>query len=68
MVLNMQKSLNENGPANRRFQGYVHVYLNFLQSVIGDLLHDIPLKQRQQMSFRQDGVPAHFSILVNFML
>lgn len=39
-------------------------YLQFLQEQLPDLLAEVPLSDRRQMWFQQDGAPAHFQTRV----
>ena len=39
-------------------------YLCFLRNDLPNSFEDMPLRQRQQMWFMQDGVPAHFHLSV----
>ena len=40
------------------------LYLNFLQTQLGEFLEDVPINLRQNMFFMQDGAPPHFFIPV----
>lgn len=50
----------ENLTANR--------YLEILQNILPELLDDVPLAQRNQIYFQQDGAPAHNSRIVRRFL
>ncbi|XP_071576602.1 uncharacterized protein, partial [Temnothorax nylanderi] len=39
-----------------------HIYTNFLQTDLLDLIEKLPLDQRRQMFFQHDGAPAHASL------
>jgi hypothetical protein len=41
-----------------------HLYLEFLQHVLPELLQDVPLDIRRDMWLQHDGAPAHFSLRV----
>ncbi|XP_070524010.1 histone-lysine N-methyltransferase SETMAR-like [Cardiocondyla obscurior] len=51
-------------------QGYVNAeyYSEFLLNRLNDLLEDVPLAQRLEMRFQQDGHPAHTSRLARNIL
>ena len=38
-------------------------YTQFLETQLPILLEDVPLQIHNQMWFRQDGAPAHFSLI-----
>lgn len=43
-------------------------YSNFLQNDLPLLLEDVPLQQRRNIWYQQDGCPAHYSILARTVL
>lgn len=45
-----------------------HVYAQFLQHVLPELLEDVPLDIRANMWFQHDGAPAHFALPVRHYL
>ena len=44
------------------------VYLEMLKNYVGDILHNMPLAERRDFWFQQDGAPAHYANIVTAWL